>query len=399
MSEIIMLNPNEITPYPNNPRVNDASVDAVVNSIKEFGFQNPIIVDTGMVIIAGHTRHKAALRMGLEEVPVIVADNLTDEQVKAYRLADNKTGELSGWDFTKLEVELSDLADIDMTMFGFDDIDLGIEDVPIEGTLDTIVEDDAPEPPKEPRTKRGDIYKLGNHYLMCGDSTSKDDVDRLMGKSKAQMIFTDPPWNVDYGQNNPKWKKRKIINDNMTTDNFRNFLTDVFTRAHESIEGGGSVYVVLSAQEWGSLMPVMSECGFHWSSTIIWAKDQFVLSRKDYHTQYEPIWYGWEGSKPRIHPVDDRTQSDLWEIERPKRSDEHPTMKPIKLVARAIVNSSCEGDTVLDLFGGSGSTLIACEQTERACRTMELDPGYCDVIVDRWEALTGMEAELIEGRL
>lgn len=152
---------------------------------------------------------------------------------------------------------------------------------------------------------------------------------------------------------------------------------------------------MLSAQEWGSLMPVMSECGFHWSSTIIWAKDQFVLSRKDYHTQYEPIWYGWEGSKPRLHPVDDRTQSDLWEIERPKRSDEHPTMKPVKLVARAIVNSSCEGDMVLDLFGGSGSTLIACEQTGRKCRTMELDPGYCDVIIDRWEALTGEEAVLV----
>ena len=142
-------------------------------------------------------------------------------------------------------------------------------------------------------------------------------------------------------------------------------------------------------------MPVMSECGFHWSSTIIWAKDQFVLSRKDYHTQYEPIWYGWEGSKPRLHPVDDRTQSDLWEIERPKRSDEHPTMKPVKLVARAIVNSSREGDTVLDLFGGSGSTLIACEQTGRKCRTMELDPGYCDVIIDRWESLTGEEAVLV----
>lgn len=392
-SEIEWMPIASIKPYDKNPRRNDEAVDAVANSITEFGFKNPIIVDNDLIIIAGHTRLKAAKKLGLKEVPVIIASDLTPEQVRAFRIIDNKTAELADWDEDLLKGEMQDL-DIDWTEFGFEDVDLGIDDVPIEEMLDTIVEDEAPEPPEEPRTKRGDVYRLGNHYLMCGDSTSKEDVDRLMGGSKAQMLFTDPPWNVDYGETKEKWKDRRILNDNLSENDFYKFLSDVFTRAKESLVGG-ITYVILGIEEWGTLMSVMSENGFHWSSTIIWAKDQFVLSRKDYHLQYEPMWYGWEGSKPRIHPVDDRTQSDLWEIERPKRSDEHPTMKPVKLVARAIVNSSCEGDTVLDLFGGSGSTLIACEQTGRACRTMELDPGYCDVIVDRWEALTGEEAVLV----
>ena len=393
-SEIEWMPIASIKPYDKNPRRNDDAVDAVANSITEFGFKNPIIVDNNLVIIAGHTRLKAAKNLGLKEVPVIIASDPTPEQVRAFRIIDNKTAELADWDEDLLKGEMQDL-DIDWTEFGFDDVDLGIEDVPIEEMLDTIVEDEAPEPPEEPRTKRGDVYRLGSHYLMCGDSTSKEDVDRLMGGTKAEMLFTDPPWNVDYGETKEKWNDRRILNDNLSENDFYKFLSDVFTRAKESLVGGGITYVILGIEEWGTLMSVMSENGFHWSSTIIWAKDQFVLSRKDYHLQYEPMWYGWEGSKPRIHPVDDRTQSDLWEIERPKRSDEHPTMKPVKLVARAIVNSSCEGDTVLDLFGGSGSTLIACEQTGRKCRTMELDPGYCDVIIDRWESLTGEEAVLV----
>lgn len=237
-SEIEWMPIASIKPYDKNPRRNDDAVDAVANSITEFGFKNPIIVDNNLTIIAGHTRWKAAKRLGLKEVPVIIASDLTPDQVRAFRIIDNKTAELADWDVDLLKGEMDDL-DIDWSEFGFDDVDLGIEDVAIEELLDTIVEDDAPEPPEEPRTKRGDVYRLGSHYLMCGDSTSKEDVGRLMGGTKAEMLFTDPPWNVDYGQDNPKWKERKILNDNMSTGDFRNFLTEVFSRVHESLEGGG----------------------------------------------------------------------------------------------------------------------------------------------------------------
>lgn len=237
-SEIEWMPIASIKPYDNNPRRNDEAVDAVANSITEFGFKNPIIVDSDLVIIAGHTRLKAAKKLGLKEVPVIIASDLTPEQVRAFRIIDNKTAELADWDEDLLKGEMQDL-DIDWTEFGFDDVDLGIEDVPIEEMLDTIVEDEAPEPPEEPRTKRGDVYRLGNHYLMCGDSTSKEDVDRLMGGSKAQMLFTDPPWNVDYGETKEKWKDRRILNDNLSENDFYKFLSDVFTRAKESLVGGG----------------------------------------------------------------------------------------------------------------------------------------------------------------
>ena len=237
-SEIEWMPIASIKPYDKNPRRNDSAVDAVANSITEFGFKNPIIVDSDFVIIAGHTRLKAAKKLGLKEVPVIIASDLTPERVRAFRIIDNKTAELADWDEDLLKGEMLDL-DIDWTEFGFDDVDLGIEDIPIEEMLDTIVEDEAPEPPEEPRTKRGDVYRLGNHYLMCGDSTSKDDVDRLMGGSKAQMLFTDPPWNVDYGETKEKWKDRRILNDNLSENDFYKFLSDVFTRAKESLVGGG----------------------------------------------------------------------------------------------------------------------------------------------------------------
>ncbi|MFA6952946.1 MAG: DNA modification methylase [Candidatus Methanomethylophilaceae archaeon] len=393
-NNIVTMPIKDIHPYEGNPRINDDAVEAVAASIREFGFRNPIIVDKDMVIIAGHTRYKAAKSMKMKEVPVIVADDLSDEQVRAYRLADNKTGELAEWDFDMLDFELAEIADIDMPQFGFDPSE--IEDALINSG--EIVEDDFDaEPPEEPVTKRGDIYRLGDHILMCGDSTLEADMFKLMrGGEKADMVFTDPPWNVDYGQDHPSWKPRKIINDNMSSEEFRRFLTNIMARMKDSLKKGGMVYVVMSAQEWGSLMSVLEGSGFHWSPTIIWNKDRFVLSRKDYHTKYEPIWYGWEDSAPRVHPLDDRKQCDVWDVPRPMVSDEHPTMKPIELVAMAVRNSSDKGDIVLDQFGGSGSTLIACEQTGRRCRMMELDPHYCDVIVRRWEEFTGKKAELVE---
>lgn len=380
---------NEIKPYEKNPRKNDDSVKFVANSIKEFGFKVPIVIDSENIIVAGHTRWKAAKQLGLEKVPCIKADDLTPEQIKAFRLADNKVGEYSQWDIDLLGEELRDLTDIfDMGEFGFFDT---VEDDAPTGNDEDFGTEKALEEITEPVTKLGDVWLLGRHRLMCGDSTSIDAVEKMMADDKAKMVFTDPPWNVAYvsKQNHPSWKQRTILNDSMSTEAFKEFMDGIFSCMKIASVPGAMTYVVMSAQEWGNLMLSLREHGYHWSSTIIWAKDSLVFSRKDYHPQYEPIWYGWEDSESRIHPLEDRKQSDLWEIPRPKRSDEHPTMKPVELVERAINNSSNGGDIVLDLFGGSGTTLIASENTGRDCRMMELDPKYCDVIIKRFINLQG----------
>jgi DNA modification methylase len=389
--EIVLKRLSDISPYENNPRKNDEAVKYVTESIKEFGFKVPIVIDRNNIIVAGHTRYKAAKKLNIKEVPCIVADDLTDEQVKAFRLADNKVAEKAEWDFELLESELDELFDFDMTVFGF-------EEEEEEQTPEVHEDDYEMEPPEEPKAKRGDIYKLGNHRLMCGDSTSIEDVGLLMGEDKASMGFTDPPWNVNYGAvkdgNAQGYKPRTILNDFMGTEDFKEFMNKAFASLNFAMADGAMTYVVMSAQEWGNMMLTLAQNNYHWSSTIIWNKDSLVLSRKDYHTKYEPIWYGWkEGT--RLCPLEDRKQSDVWDIPRPKKSEEHPTMKPVELVARAITNSSKKGDVVIDLFGGSGTTLIASEQTDRCCRMMELDPKYVDVIVNRWEQLTGMKAELI----
>ena len=390
--DIVLKKITDIKPYENNPRKNDEAVKYVAESIKQFGFKVPIVIDKNGIIVAGHTRYKAAKKLNYKEVPCIVADDLTDEQVKAFRLADNKVAEKAEWDFELLESELDDLFEFDMTVFGFDDEEE-------EEKKPEIHEDDYEiEPPEEPKAKRGDIYKLGNHRLMCGDSTSIEDVSLLMGGEKASMGFTDPPWNVNYGAvkegNAQGYRPRTILNDFMGTEDFKEFMNKAFASLNFAMLDGAMTYVVMSAQEWGNMMLTLAQNNYHWSSTIIWNKDSLVLSRKDYHTKYEPIWYGWkEGT--RLCPLEDRKQSDVWDIPRPKKSEEHPTMKPVELVARAITNSSKKGDIVIDLFGGSGTTLIASEQTDRCCRMMELDPKYVDVIVNRWEQLTGEKAELI----
>lgn len=400
MSEIVMMALKDLHPYEKNPRINDNSVDAVANSIRDFGFRAPIIVDRDHTIIAGHTRYKAAKKLKLKAVPVVVADDMTPEQVEAYRIADNSAGSASEWDFDLLADVLQGI-DYDMADYGLDLLSFEEEGEDVDPS--EVIEDEPPEPDfeKETTVKQGEVWKLGEHILMCGDSTSTEDVSKLMCGNLAEMVFTDPPWNVNYGDPehnyNPKWRMgdRQILNDSMTTEDFKEFMGSTFEAMKTAIVGGAMVYVVMSAQEWGNLMLELKDKGMHWSSTVIWSKDTAVLSRKDYNTQYEPIWYGWEGSTPRICPVEDHTQTDVWAIKRPKRSDEHPTMKPVELVARALTNSSKKGNTVLDLFGGSGTTLIACEQTGRKCRMMELDPHYCDVIIERWENLTGGKAEKV----
>lgn len=387
---IIEKNINSIRPYERNPRKNEPAVNAVAASISEFGFKVPIVVDADGVIVAGHTRYKAAQKLGMETVPCIIADDLTPEQIKAFRLADNKTAELAEWDLDLLDLELADI-DLDMSQFGFD---LG-EDDPVE-----VVEDDyEPVLPEEPKAKRGEVYRLGRHRLMCGDSTVAEDVEKLMNGEKADMVFTDPPWNVNYGaeeEGNPMgYKPRTIMNDFMGTEDFKKFMDSAFRCMNAASKPGAMTYVVMSAQEWGNMMLTLAGNSYHWSSTIIWNKDQLVLSRKDYHTKYEPIWYGWKNGAARLHPLRDRKQCDVWDFDRPKVSVEHPTMKPVELVARAVQNSSKKDSIVLDLFGGSGTTVIACEQTDRSCCMMELDPRYVDVIIDRWEKFTGKKAELI----
>jgi DNA modification methylase len=395
--EIKYLNLELLNPYANNARLNEKAVDKVASSIKNYGFKNPILIDGNNEIIAGHTRLLAAKKLGLKEVPTILVDDLTPEQVKAFRIADNKTAEYAEWNFELLAQEMEELklADYDLSLTGFDmseaeklmdELHKGDESEEEEFDVDGAL-------PENPITQKGDIWLLGKHRLMCADSCDETDVAKLMDGKKADMVFTDPPWNVNYGAtDHPSWKSRTIMNDSMSTDDFKKFMDSVFKCMSKYSKLGCMTYVVMSAQEWGNLMLTLTENNYHWSSTIIWNKDRLVLSRKDLHTKFEPIFYGWLEGAPRLHPLTDRTQSDVWDIPRPSRSDEHPTMKPIELVVRAIKNSSNMKDLVLDLFGGSGTTLIASEETDRACNIMELDPKYADVIVNRYITHVGSDS-------
>ena len=390
--EIVYLPIDSLKPYEKNARKHQkADIEVIKNSIEQFDMCDPIgIWGDKNIIVEGHGRWMALKELNYKEVPCIRLDHLTDEQRKAYALTHNRSAELSSWDFDTLDEELAALKD------EFDMVDLGFEDL-LEEEPELEPKDDEFDPDEfqsqEDISKLGDVYKLGRHTLMCGDSRKEEDIDKLIGDQKIAAVFTDPPWNVDYGgTSHPSWRKRTILNDKMSPQDFNYFLTDAFVSIKNHLTPGCMVYCVMSAQEWGNIMDVMSAQDYHWSSTIIWAKDSLVLSRKDYHTQYEPIWYGWFAGKdnaPRLCPLEDRTQSDLWEIPRPKVSELHPTMKPVELVARSFQNSSKEGDNVLDIFGGSGTSIIAAEQTKRNCYMMELDPHYVDVIVKRYIRYVG----------
>lgn len=395
-----------LKPYEKNARTHSTEqVAKIAASIAEFGFTNPVLVDSQDGIIAGHGRLAAATELGLPEVPVIVLDHLTDAQRRAYILADNRLAELAGWDASLLTEELSRLQDdgFDLELIGWSDDELADmlaalepEQVPPKG------EPEGPsEPPQDPTSKLGDVWVMGKHRLMCGDSLSMDDTRTLMGNSQADlafcsMAFTDPPWNVAYGDNPHKGDGRSIMNDNQPEEQWQQFMADFAGSLFDITQPGAPVYVVMGSQEWPALHKALTDAEFHWSSTIVWVKDSFVMSRKDYHAQFEPIWYGWNGTAPRLVQLEDRTQSDVWNFARPKASPHHPMTKPVELIERAITNSSKKNDIVVDLFAGSGSTLIACERTGRKARTMELDPRYCDVIVQRWQDLTGKQAVLEE---
>ncbi|MEN2776651.1 site-specific DNA-methyltransferase [Acetivibrio clariflavus] len=386
-----------------NPRKDlkpgDPEYEKLRRSIEEFGYVEPVIWNrrTGN-IVGGHQRYKVLTALGYKEIDCVVVD-LDEQREKALNVALNK---ISGeFDIPLLTDLLKGLNEdgFDVSLTGFDAAE--IDELFRDKTAANVKEDNfdaekAVSEIKMPVTQRGDIWLLGRHRLMCGDSALLSDVQKLMAGQKARFVFTDPPWNVDYGSDarHPSWKPRQILNDRMSTEEFGAFLLSAFNCMREVSEPGCMTYVVMSAQEWGNVMNALREAGYHWSSTIIWKKDSLVLSRKDYHTQYEPIWYGWlEGT--RLCPLKDRKQSDVWEIPRPKVSEEHPTMKPVSLVAKAMLNSSHTGDLALDLFGGSGTTMIAAEQTGRVCFMMELDPKYCDVIAKRYVSQFGDNAAFL----
>ena len=381
-----------LIPYVNNSRTHsDEQVAQVAASIKEFGFTNPVLIDNDNMIIAGHGRIKAAMRLGLTEAPCIRLAHLSEAQKKAYIIADNKLALNAGWDDELLRLELGQLGEdgFDLSLTGFDDDELSKLLIPeqIDGLTD---EDDVPEVPENPVTVEGDVWVLGNHRLMCGDSTSIDAVDRLMDGRKANMLHTDPPYGVDY---------EGVPNDHLKDSQLEAFLHDAFSSAFAFLESGSNVYVWHADITALEFISAFRSAGFTQARppTIQWLKPSLVMSQGDYHSQNEPCLYGWKDGKGRVR-VKDRKQTTIWKIERTTDAKIHPTMKPVELCERAIQNSSVANCIVLDLFGGSGSTLIACEKTVRDCRMMELDPKYCDVIIKRWQDFTGKEAIHEDGR-
>ena len=390
---IIEMKLKDIKPYEKNPRKNDEAVKYVAESIKQFGFKVPIVIDKNNIIVAGHTRYKASKKLGLKEVPCIVADDLTEEQIKAYRLADNKVAELAEWDFDLLGEELDGILDIDMCDFGFD---FNLEEEEKE-----VVEDDFEvELPEEPRTKLGDIYQLGNHRLMCGDSTSITDIEKLMDGNKANMVFTDPPYLMGFtgnvhadGSKSFNSKHGAIKNDKMSREDGDQFILDIFTNI--KLFNKGAYYVCFYRLGLDYIFRALDKLENQYKALIIWNKGNHTLSNSDYMSKYEPIVYGWFDEHLFYG---DRSNFDIWDIQRTQKNDLHPTMKPIPLCSKAIENSSKKGDIVLDLFGGSGSTLIACEQLGRTCYMNELDPKYVDVIINRWEQFTGKKAVLLNDK-
>jgi DNA modification methylase len=385
-----------ITPNPRNPNTHpDTQVALLAKIISAQGWRAPITVSNRSGFVTkGHGRLLAARHMGQTSVPIDRQDYADEASEYADMIADNRIAELAEIDATLLKDLILDIdtGDIDIELTGFTEAELA-RMMSAVGQGD-IVEDEAPEPPADPVTKPGDLWLLGEHRVLCGDSTKPEDVARLMGDAKADMMFTDPPWNVAIGGDaNPRHRQRKgLDNDNLPPAEFAAFLDGFMAAVKAYIVG--DVYCVLGASEWPTLDLALRNNVFHWSATIIWAKDQFVLGRAKYHRRYEPIWYGWSG-KGKLSFCDRRDLDDVWEIPRPKRSVEHPTMKPVALCAKAIANSSIQ--SVIDPFGGSGTTLIAADQLGRTCYTIELDPAYTDVIVQRWENLTGRKAVLDNG--
>lgn len=435
---------DQLQPLDHNPRTHsEEQVSKVANSIVEFGFNNPILVDANRGIIAGHCRLMAAQKLGLKTVPIIELTHLTDEQKRAYIIADNRLALDAGWDIDILAGELAALKDLgfDIDIIGFSDEEIDKLFAPLDGK--GLTDDDATPPlPEVPVSVRGDVWVLGRHRVMCGDSTSPEDFERLMSGQLADCVWTDPPYNVNYGEKAEMLDKRqkghrnttRILNDNMDSGSFYKFLLAVYTNLFKFSKPGAAIYVAHAESEGINFRKAFIDAGFYLASCLVWKKNALVLGRSDYQWKHEPILYGWNSKGPHrwyggrnkttVHEFGDflfeRTGENEWQISlgetslvirgenitveeahgtvfseaKPVRNAEHPTMKPVALIERMLLNSTLRDELVLDPFGGSGSTLIACEKRGRAARLMELAPGFCDVIVRRWEEYTGMRAVL-----
>lgn len=370
---------SDIKPYPNNPRKNDNAVDGVAESIKQCGYCAPIIVDENGIILAGHTRLKALKRLGWKQAEVVIRDGLTEEQKRKYRLLDNKTGEIALWDTELLQAELVDI--------NFDGYDFGFDmDTPGE-----VIEDEAPEVDeiKPPTAKLGDIWQLGRHRVMCGDSTDEQDVLKLMNGQLADMYLTDPPYNVDY-----EGTAGKIENDNMTDALYQEFLIKAFNAAKAVLKAGAVFYIWHADSQGFNVRTACENAQMQVRQCLIWKKNALVMGRQDYQWRHEPCLYGWKEGAAHLW-ASDRKQTTILEFDRPTKSKEHPTMKPVKLFDYQIQNNTKGQDIVYDGFAGSGTTIVACEQNGRVACCMEYDPKYVDVIVKRWENMTGQTAVLL----
>ena len=413
--KITLKSIEKITPYENNPRLNDCAVDAVAKSLEQFGWRQPIVVDADGIIICGHTRYKAAVKLGLSKVPVHVAEDLSPDQAKAYRLADNKSAELADWNFEILPIEISELQDS-----GFDIGLLGFSEKELTQLLDSaslqmgMTDPDAvPELPDKAASVRGEIYQLGNHRLMCGDSSNSDDVRKLMNDKLADLIFEDPPYGVqleprskngiaaglssfpdDSGKKSAdkklRAKDRPIQNDQVTGEDFDKLLASWFENSAMILKPGRSFYICGGYANLENYPTPMKSAGLKFAQAIVWHKMHPVMGRKDFMGAFELIFYGWRtGKAHRFFGPNNAT--DHWEMKKvPSQKMQHLTQKPLELCVRAIQFSSKAGEIVADFFGGSGSTLIAAQQTNRICYAMEIDELYCDVIRQRW-------AEFIHG--
>lgn len=387
------ININELMPYAKNSRTHsEEQIKQIAKSIEEFGFTNPILTDGQNGIIAGHGRVLAAKQLGITEVPVIELSHLSNEQKRAYIIADNQLALNAGWDQDLLKAELLDLKlmNFDISLIGFSDDELDL--LLFEDELETAGQDTEPEPIQEIYvSERGDVWIMGPHRLMCGDSTSLDDMASLMINELADLWLTDPPYNVAYEGGTSE--ALTIMNDSMSDSDFRQFLVDCYTAADSVMKPGASFYIWHADSEGYNFRGSAVDIGWKVRQCLIWNKNSMVMGRQDYHWKHEPCLYGWkEGASHNWYS--DRKQTTVIEFDKPQRNGEHPTMKPVGLFEYQINNSSKKGDVVLDSFGGSGTTLIACENLKRKARLMELDERYCDVIVKRWQTHTGKQAVL-----
>lgn len=387
--QIIYRNPSDLKGYEKNSRTHsEDQIERIQASINEFGFINPVVIHSDDVIVAGHARVEAAIALGIKEIPTINASHLTKTQMRAYVIADNRLAELSDWDEDILKGELSDLMglDFDINLTGFDDdyFDLSADGILEEDRIDNT----EIEPPENPVTRKGDVWIMGNHKVMCGDSLSPESIAELCG-DKVDLWITDPPYNVAYQGGTSE--ALTIQNDDMEDSDFRKFLTGAYIAADGVMKDGAVFYIWHADSEGYNFRGACIDVGWQVRQCLIWQKNTFVLGRQDYHWQHEPCLYGWKSGAAH-NWYSDRTQTTLLEFDKPQRNDVHPTMKPLDLFKYQIENSSKRGDIVLDSFGGSGTTLIACESLGRKARLMELDERYVDVIVKRWQEFTGLQA-------